>query len=65
MSVYKVPNFRVHLPNLTNILNKIYLRSSGPAYSTVDFAVDILFFQKNSFFSRLNQSSEMKNKQMW
>ena len=51
----------MHSPNLTNIFNKIYLRSYGPAYSTVDFGVDILFFQKIIFFSHLNQSLEMKN----
>ena len=55
----------MHSPNLTNILNKIYLRSYGPAYSTVDFAVDILFFQIFIFYSRLNQSLEMKNTHMW
>ena len=40
----------------------VHLRSYGPAYSFVDFAVDDLFFQ---FFSRLNQSLEIKNTHMW
>ena len=36
MSDWEVPNFHGHSSNLTNILNKIYLRSYGPAYSTMN-----------------------------